>query len=111
VRKSIKILTAMLLGVGLVGVASAQSDQYGMSLQTELTTAANGAVTTIPQANVDKDWGVACSHCGGMIKVLACIEDQPVIDQILNHLDSKGTWLTPMSLIPESTGPPAAQLF
>ena len=57
--KSIRSLFGMLLSVGLVGVASAQSDQYGMSLQTELTTTDNGAVTTIPQANVDKDWGVA----------------------------------------------------
>ena len=58
--------------------------------------------------NIDVE---VCSHCGGKVKVLACIEDQPVIDQILNHLDRKGTWLTPMSLIPEGTGPPAAQLF
>jgi len=52
-----------------------------------------------------------CQHCGGRVKLLACIEDQPTINQILNHLDRKGTWLTPMSLIPEGTGPPAAQLF
>ena len=58
--------------------------------------------------NIDVE---VCSHCGGRVKVLACIEDQPVIDQILNHLDRKGTWLTPMSLIPEGTGPPATQLF
>jgi len=58
--------------------------------------------------NIDVE---VCSHCGGKVKVLACIEDQPVVDQILNHLDRKGTWLTPMSLIPEGTGPPATQLF
>jgi hypothetical protein len=52
-----------------------------------------------------------CQHCGGRVKLLACIEDQPTINQILNHLDRKGTWLTPMSLIPEGTGPPATQLF
>ena len=52
-----------------------------------------------------------CQHCGGRVKLLACIEDQPTINQILNHLDRKGTWLTPMSLIPEGTGPPAVQLF
>ena len=63
--------------------------------------------------NIDVE---VCSHCGGRVKVLAetsdrCIEEQPVIDQILNHLNRKGTWFTPMSLIPEGTGPPAAQLF
>jgi len=58
--------------------------------------------------NIDVE---VCSHCGGRVRLLACIEDQPVIDQILNHLNRKGTWLTPMSLIPEGTGPPAAQLF
>jgi hypothetical protein len=52
-----------------------------------------------------------CQHCGGRVKLLACIEDQPTINQILNHLDRKGTWLTPMSLIPEGTGPPVVQLF
>ena len=57
--KPVRVITAMILSSGLVGAAYAQSDQYGMSLQEELTTAANGAVTTIPQANVDKDWDVA----------------------------------------------------
>ena len=42
-----------------------------------------------------------CKHCGGRVKVLACIEDQPTIDRIPNHLDKKGDWLTPMSLLPE----------
>jgi len=58
--------------------------------------------------NIDVD---ICQHCGGRVKVLACIEDQSTIDRILNHLERKGTWLTPMSLIPEGTGPPSAQLF
>jgi alkyl sulfatase BDS1-like metallo-beta-lactamase superfamily hydrolase len=57
--KSFNIFTAMLLSIGLLGAAIARSDQYGMSLKTELATAANGAVTTVPQANVDKDWDVA----------------------------------------------------
>jgi|GEM_PF-3081492 len=57
--------------------------------------------------NIDVE---VCSHCGGRVKVLACIEDQPVIDQILNHLDRKGTWLTPMSLIPDGTGPGSGQM-
>jgi hypothetical protein len=47
-----------------------------------------------------------CQHCGGKVKVLACIEEQPTIDRILNCLERKATWLTPMSLFPESRGPP-----
>ena len=30
-----------------------------------------------------------CSHCGGSVKVIACIEDQDVIDSILAHLREK----------------------
>lgn len=47
-----------------------------------------------------------CQHCGGKVKELACIEEQPTIDRILNCLERKATWLTPMSLFPESRGPP-----
>jgi len=57
-----------------------------------------------------------CEHCGGKVKVLAvtsdrCIEDQPTIDRILSHLGKKESWLTSMSLFPESTGPPVDQPF
>ena len=31
-----------------------------------------------------------CGHCGGSAKVIACIEDQDVIDSILAHLREKG---------------------
>lgn len=34
--------------------------------------------------NIDVE---VCKHCGGQVKVLACIEDQQVIDRILSHLD------------------------
>jgi hypothetical protein len=27
-----------------------------------------------------------CGHCGGSVKVIACIEDQDIIDRILAHL-------------------------
>jgi hypothetical protein len=57
--------------------------------------------------NIDVE---ACQHCGGKVKVLACIEDRPTIDRILKHLDKKGAWLTPMSLLPEGRGPPLATL-
>ena len=40
----------------------ANPNQYGMSLHTDLTTTANGAITTAPQANVDVSWGVAEKH-------------------------------------------------
>ncbi|NDY96260.1 transposase, partial [Wenzhouxiangella limi] len=43
-----------------------------------------------------------CPNCGGTVQVIACIEDQPVIERILNHLASKelsGLW-------PDSRAPP-----
>jgi len=30
-----------------------------------------------------------CSHCGGSVKVIACIEDQDIIDRTLVHLREK----------------------
>ena len=30
-----------------------------------------------------------CGRCGGSVRVIACIEDQEVIDRILAHLESK----------------------
>ncbi len=53
--------------------------------------------------NIDVE---VCKHCGGKVKVLACIEDKPTIERVLTHLDKKGSWLTPMSLLPEGRGPP-----
>ena len=32
-----------------------------------------------------------CSRCGGSVKVIACIEEQDVIDRILAHLREQGT--------------------
>jgi len=43
-----------------------------------------------------------CPSCGGSVKAIACIEDPPVIERILNHLarkDLTGLW-------PESRAPP-----
>ena len=39
--------------------------------------------------NIDIDIEV-CDRCGGSVKVIACIEDQDVIDSILAHLREKG---------------------
>ena len=36
--------------------------------------------------NIDVE---VCSHCGGSVKVIACIEDQDVINRILAHLREK----------------------
>ena len=44
-----------------------------------------------------------CPNCGGTVKVIASIEDPPVIERILNHLANKdlpGLW-------PDSRAPPA----
>lgn len=36
-----------------------------------------------------------CPNCGGTVQIIACIEDPPVIERILTHLDKKdlpGLW-------------------
>ncbi len=46
-----------------------------------------------------------CPNCGGTVKIIACIEDPPVIERILNHRASKdlpGLW-------PQTRAPPAAR--
>ncbi|RTR33284.1 alkyl sulfatase dimerization domain-containing protein [Shewanella atlantica] len=55
-----KTLTATLMGLSFTAIAttSEPTSQYGMSLHDELVTTANGAVTTFPQANVNKNWEV-----------------------------------------------------
>ena len=35
------------------------------------------------QANIDIK---TCQHCGGAVKIIACIEDPSVIKKILEHL-------------------------
>ena len=42
--------------------------------------------------NIDVE---TCIHCGGSVRVIACIEDQPVIDKILTHLKIKGSLPSP----------------
>jgi hypothetical protein len=49
-----------------------------------------------------------CPHCGGSVKVIACIEAPAVIERILRHLASRHL----PGLGPESRAPPApAGLF
>jgi hypothetical protein len=48
-----------------------------------------------------------CGRCGGAAKVIACIEDQDIIDKILAHLRNKDpTSSTLPLLIPPSRAPP-----
>ncbi|MCP4494354.1 MAG: IS91 family transposase, partial [Gammaproteobacteria bacterium] len=52
-----------------------------------------------------------CSHCGGSVKVIACIEDQQVIDNILSHLMKKDRQPLPPGALPEARAPPQISLF
>ena len=51
-----------------------------------------------------------CSECGGVMKVIACIEDPVVIKKILDHLKEKAS-PEPTNLLPEDRAPPQAELF
>jgi len=50
-----------------------------------------------------------CEQCGGVVKVIACIEDPVVIKKILNHLDKKAT--TEQARRPQSRASPRASPF
>jgi ribosomal protein S27E len=52
-----------------------------------------------------------CTHCGGSVKVIACIEDQQVIDKILSHLRKKDGLPSPPDVLPEARAPPQTSLF
>jgi len=43
--------------------------------------------------------------------VIACIEDQPVIDNILSHLEKKGKLPSTLDTLPETRALPPANLF
>ena len=47
-----------------------------------------------------------CEKCGGDARVIACIEDQAVIDKILAHLIKKGELPPPLELLPAARAPP-----
>lgn len=51
-----------------------------------------------------------CGACGGVLKVIACIEDPVVIEKILKHLNEKQTFAG-ADLLPESRAPPQTGLF
>ena len=58
--------------------------------------------------NIDVE---ACTHCGGSVKVIACIEGQQVIDKILFHLRKKDGLHSPPDVLPETRAPPQTSLF
>lgn len=47
-----------------------------------------------------------CPKCGGNAKVIACIEDQQIIDKILTHLQAKGVLPPPPELLPATRASP-----
>jgi ribosomal protein S27E len=51
-----------------------------------------------------------CNHCGGAVKIIACIEDPMVIEKILTHLNQQSASTKPAPR-PESRAPPQAILF
>ena len=49
----------------------------------------------------------ACGRCGGSLKVIACVEDQDIIDRILAHLRDKELATPSLPLLtPPSRAPP-----
>ncbi len=58
--------------------------------------------------NIDVE---TCDHCGGSVKVIACVEDQAVIDKILSHLEIKGELPSTPDTLPEARAPPPVSLF
>jgi len=51
-----------------------------------------------------------CHQCGGVVKIIASIEDPTVIENILSHLHKKNEKIV-NSLQPESRAPPQMSLF
>jgi hypothetical protein len=58
--------------------------------------------------NIDVE---TCVHCGGSAKVIACIEDQQVIDKILSHHMKKDRQPLPPGALPEARAPPQTSFF
>ena len=54
-----------------------------------------------------------CGRCGGSLKVIACIEDQDIIDRILTHLREKEqeALARPLLLPPTRAPPETSPLF
>jgi len=52
-----------------------------------------------------------CSPCGGVVKIIASIEDPLVIKRILDHLDAKTGSPASINRLPEPRAPPQAEFF
>ena len=52
-----------------------------------------------------------CPQCGGEARVIASIEDQPIIDKILAHLMKKGALPPPPELLPATRASPDSDWF
>jgi hypothetical protein len=48
----------------------------------------------------------SCEGCGGLVRVIACIEDPAVIGRILAHLDRQTPSAVNPILLPPARGPP-----
>jgi len=51
-----------------------------------------------------------CPLCGGVMRIIACIEDPDVIEKILSHLDAKASG-SPGARLPPCRAPPQPGLF
>jgi hypothetical protein len=51
-----------------------------------------------------------CNHCGGAVKIIACIEDPAVVEKILTHLNKQTACAKPAPLH-ESRAPPPVCVF
>jgi len=51
------------------------------------------------------------THCGGAVKIIACIEDPAVIKKILDYLDAKFEASISANQLPEPRVSPQASLF
>ena len=67
---------------------------------TEVKRIANTGVRSPAERHIAMSWAqrlkrvfnidtAVCGRCGGSVRVIACIEDQDIIDRILAHLESK----------------------
>ena len=52
-----------------------------------------------------------CSHCGGAVNIIACIEDPSIINKILAHLDAKYGAPSIVDQMPEPRAGPMDRRF
>jgi hypothetical protein len=52
-----------------------------------------------------------CSHCGGAVNIIACIESPLIINKILAHLDVKPRAPAAVYQLPEPPAPAQGKLF